>query len=175
MRVVPSLHRPLAVALVLAVTVAGVSGCRWFRKTDDVYKQSAEARPLEVPPDLSQPNTSAAMGVPGAQGGSVMRSSMASAPAASTSGATGFTVPGDRDAVFAKVGEVLAATAGVTVASKAQLLGTYDVDYEGSKFLLRVTKVDAGTYVSTVDPRGMPASGAASAKLLAAVKAGLGG
>jgi hypothetical protein len=71
----------------------------------------------------------------------------------------GFTVPGERDAVFAKVGDALAATEGVTVASRAQLLGTYDVSYEGSDFLVRVTKVDAGVYISAVDPRGLPAAG----------------
>src|SRR3546814_3401164 len=76
-------------------------------------------------------------------------------------------------AVFDRIGEVLAATDGVTIASKAQILGTYDVDYEGSKFLLRVTKVQAGAYVSAVDPRGLPASGDAPVKLVAALKAAL--
>ena len=162
------------VAATLIVAVVGASGCRWFRKGDDLYAQSPESRPLEVPPDLDQPDTSGAMKMPPtAAGGSVTRSSMP-APAASTGSNTGFTVTGERDAVFEKVGEILAATAGATVVSKAQLLGTYDVDFEGSKFLVRVTKVDAGTYVSAVDPRGLPATGEAPAKLIAALKAGLG-
>lgn len=163
------------VAAALVIAVVGASGCRWFRKGDDLYAQSPESRPLEVPPDLDQPDTSGAMKMPptAAAGGSVSRSSMP-APAASTGSNTGFTVSGERDAVFAKVGEILAATTGATVVSKAQLLGTYDVDYEGSKFLVRVTKVDAGTYVSAVDPRGLPATGEAPAKLIAALKAGLG-
>jgi uncharacterized lipoprotein len=98
------------------------------------------------------------------------------APAASaTSAATGFTIAGERDAVFTKVGEALAATEGVTVASKAQLLGTYDVSYAGSNFLVRVTKVEAGVYVSAVDPRGMPATHDAATKLIAALKTALGG
>jgi uncharacterized lipoprotein len=162
-----------AVAAALVVAVVGASGCRWFRKGDDLYAQSPESRPLEVPPDLDQPDTSGAMKMPPAAAGSVTRSSMP-APAASTNSNTGFTVTGERDAVFEKVGEILAATTGATVVSKAQLLGTYDVDYEGSKFLVRVTKVDAGTYVSAVDPRGLPATGEAPAKLIAALKAGLG-
>ncbi len=164
-----------AIATALVVAVIGASGCRWFRKGDDLYAQSPESRPLEVPPDLDQPDTSGAMKMPptAAAGGSVTRSSMP-APAASTGSNTGFTVSGERDAVFAKVGEILATTTGATVVSKAQLLGTYDVDYEGSKFLVRVTKVDAGTYVSAVDPRGLPATGEAPAKLIAALKAGLG-
>jgi len=160
------------VAAALVVAVVGASGCRWFRKGDDLYAQSPESRPLEVPPDLDQPDTSGAMKMPPASG-SVSRSSMP-APAASTNSNTGFTVTGERDAVFEKVGEILAATTGATVVSKAQLLGTYDVDFEGSKFLVRVTKVDAGTYVSAVDPRGLPATGEAPTRLIAALRAGLG-
>lgn len=159
----------------LVVAVAAASGCSWFRKDKDVYAQSAESRPLEVPPDLDLPNTEGAMKLPAADGSqSVTRSSMP-APAPSTNSATGFTVPGERDAVFTRVGEALAATTGLTVASKAQILGTYDVDYEGSKFLVRVTQVDAGVYVSAVDPRGLPATGEAATKLVANLKIALGG
>jgi hypothetical protein len=98
-----------------------------------------------------------------------------SAPVQSGASPIGFTVAGARDAIFAKVGEALAATEGVTVASRAQILGTYDVSYGGANFLVRVTAVDAGVYVSAVDPRGLPASGEAPQKLIAALKAALGG
>ena len=118
------------------------------------------------------------MGTPDATQ-SVTRSSMTTAPAASAqapqASATGFTVAGERDDVFNKVGTALAATEGVTIASKAQLLGTYDVSYEASNFLVRVTKVEAGVYVSAVDPRGMPATGDAATKLIAALKTAIGG
>lgn len=199
-----------AVLAVLVVSVFAASGCRWFRRNNP-YNQSAETRPLEVPPDLDRPNTAAALGGPT----SVTRSTMSStpmqaapatqapataapaaeaqaaapgapAPAAATPAAvlpaaapaaagSGFTVTGELDAVFNKVGEALATVPGATVASKAQLLGAYDVNYEGSNFLVRVTKVDAGVYVSAVDPRGVAASGEAPAKLMAALKAALGG
>jgi uncharacterized lipoprotein len=163
------------VVVALAVAVLGASGCHWFHKGKDLYAQSPESRPLEVPPDLNLPDTSSAMKTPAGDGSeSVSRSAMP-APAASAPDNTGFTVAGDRDAVFAKVGESLTATSGVTIASKADILGTYDVDYEGSKFLVRVTKVEAGSYVSAVDPRGMPATGDGPAKLIAALKAALGG
>lgn len=157
-----------ALVLLLACAVLAASGCSWFRRNSP-YNQSAETRPLEVPPDLDRPNTDAALGTPS----SVTRSAVsAAAPAAAN---TGFTVAGERDAVFARVGEALAATPGVTIASKAELLGAYDVSYEGSNFLVRVTPVDAGIYVSAVDPRGAAASGEAPAKLIAAIKAALGG
>ena len=168
---VPSI-RFLAVAA-LAVAVLAASGCSWFRKGNDLYAQSPESRPLEVPPDLNLPDTAGAMKLPGDATQSVSRSSMT--PAASPApDNTGFTVQGDRDAVFEKIGEVLASTEGVTIARKVQILGTYDIDYVGSQFLLRVTKVQAGAYVSAVDPRGMPASGEAPVKLVSALKAALG-
>lgn len=185
-----------AVLAVLVVSVFAASGCRWFRKGNP-YSQSAETRPLEVPPDLDRPNTDAALGAQA----SVTRSSMsgtpvqgsavaapaattsqaaagtpgAAAPAAPAAAGSGFTVPGTRDEAFEKVGTALAGVPGVTIASKAQLLGAYDVSYEGSNFLVRVTEVEAGAYISAVDPRGVAASGEAPAKLMAALKAALGG
>jgi|SRR5690606_26705426 len=162
------------VAAALAVAVLGTAGCSWFRKGNDLYAQSPENRPLEVPPDLDLPDTSGAMALPADAPRSVTRSATAPRPAAQDNN-TGFNVQGDRDAVFNRIGEVLAATEGVTIASKAQILGTYDVDYAGSQFLLRVTRVGEGAYVSAVDPRGMPAAGDGPAKLVAALKAALGG
>jgi len=160
--------RPLVVAVVV-LSVMTMSGCHWFKRGNP-YQQSAQTRPLEVPPDLDKPNTEGAMQAP-AQ--SVTRSSVGTP--ASQASASGFTVAGDRDDVFNKVGSALAATQGVTIASKAQLLGTYDVSYQGANFLVRITKVDAGVYVSAVDPRGMPDTGDAATKLIAALKTAIGG
>ena len=172
MRSTPILrHAGLAV---LVVSLLAASGCSWFRKNSP-YNQPPEARALEVPPDLDRPDTAAAVGAPS----SVTRSSMTAASgqgsAAGTAAAGGFTVAGDTDAVFNQVGQVLATVPGLTVASKAQLLRTYDVNYEGSNFLVRVTQVEGGTHVSAVDPRGGVAGGEARTKLLAAIRSGLGG
>lgn len=156
------------VAAALAATLA--SGCSWFRKGDGLYAESAENRPLEVPPDLDLPSAEGAMKLP--PGAAAAASAP---PAAAVGSASGFTVPGNRDAVFAKVGDALAAVQGLTVASRAQLLGTYDVNYEGADFLVRVTAVEAGVYVSAVDPRGLPATGDAPTKLMAALRSALGG
>ncbi|MFN3311469.1 MAG: hypothetical protein ACK40R_07170 [Thermomonas sp.] len=155
-----------AAPLVAALLVTGLSGCHWFKKKNELYTQSAETRPLEVPPDLDRPAADKAMALPSA-------ASAASATTARPQAATGFAVPADRDAVFAKVGEVLAATPGVQIASKAEILGTYDVDYMDSKFLVRVTKAGDGAFVSAVDPRGLPPSGDAAGKLIAALKAAI--
>jgi len=162
-----SLIRLLAVALV-AVAVVGTSGCKWFRKGSDLYAGSPETRPLEVPPDLDRPDTSGAMQVPDT--GSVTRSSLAAPGSAQPNG---FAVAGELDAVFTRVGEVLAATPGLTIVNSAQLLGTYDVDYGDAKFLVRVTRTESGAYVAAVDARGLPASGDPPQRLIAALKAAL--
>lgn len=179
LRPVPTVRAPRVLAIAaLAVAVVVASGCQMFRGKNDLYAQSPESRPLEVPPDLDRPDTSGAMAMsPGAQPAapaSVTRSSMP-APGAATANTTGFNVAGERDVTFARVGELLAATEGVTVVSKAEILGTYDVDYAGSKFLVRVTPIAAGAYVSAVDPRGLPATGEAPERLVATLKAALGG
>lgn len=161
----------LAAPLTAAVLVAFVSGCSMFGKKDELYTQSSESRPLEVPPDLDRPSADRAMALPGSTG-SVSASGMNSA-GGSSAAPIGFNATGDRDAIFSKVGEVLGATAGVTVVSRAQILGTYDVDYMGAKFLVRVTRVGDGAYVSVVDPRGLPPTGEPPVKLIGALKAAI--
>ena len=163
-----------AVAGLLVVGLLGATGCSWFRKGDKLYAQSPESRPLEVPPDLDLPRTDGALIVPT---GSAMASSQAAAPVVASAVASplGFNVAGTRDEVFAKVGDALVAIDGVNVASRAQLLGAFDVNYEGSNFLVRISAVDSGAYVSAVDPRGMPAVGEPPVKLIGALKAALGG
>ena len=155
-----------------AMLVAFLGGCHWFGKDSELY--TAQPRPLEVPPDLDQPNVEAAMKLPATASG------QAAAPAAAgaTAGAAtpiGFTVPGEREDIFNKVGDALGKVEGLTVASRAVLLGTYDVNYAGSDFLVRITKVDAGVYISAVDPRGLPAAGDAPKRLIESLKTALGG
>lgn len=159
--------RPIALVAVAAIAVAGLSGCSWFKKgAKGDYALAPEMRPLEVPPDLTLPNSAGAMQVPAP--------ATASAVAAAAAG-PGFDVAASRDDTFNKVGEALAAIPGVTIASKAQLLGAYDISYEGASFLVRVSAKGEGSAVSAVDPRGMPATGAAPTKLMAELKAKLGG
>ncbi|MBN8263267.1 MAG: hypothetical protein J0M21_01280 [Xanthomonadales bacterium] len=168
-------HAPARLALAIAAVVlaSGVSGCHWFGKKDELYTQSVESRPLEVPPDLDRPSADRAMALPSA-GGSATASGVASAAGSPGAAAPiGFNATGDRDALFAKVGQVLAATEGVTIANKAEILGTYDVSYMGANFLVRVTKVGDGAYISAVDPRGLPPVGEPPVKLINTLKAAL--
>ncbi|WP_225764047.1 hypothetical protein [Stenotrophomonas sp. Marseille-Q4652] len=155
----------LALSAVVAVTTTGCFG----KGARGDYAMAPEMRPLEVPPDLNLPGASAPQE-------SVLASSVAR-PAQAAAGAMpagGFTAAGSRDEVFGKVGQVLESIEGVTIASRAQLLGSYDVAYEGSNFLVRVVGVEAGSYVSAVDPRGLPATDAAPVKLIAELQQRLG-
>jgi hypothetical protein len=164
-----SMSKPLfrAIAGVLLVGLVATGGCSWFRKDDALYAQDPANRPLEVPPPLELPGA-------GATSASSVVSSSQPAPTASAAPGS-FSIAGPRDAAFERVGEALAAIPGVTVAGRAQLLGAFDLSYEGSSFLVRVSEAGAGATVSVVDPRGLPASGEAPAKLMAQLKTALGG
>jgi len=163
--------RACTAVLLVSTTALLLGGCSWFSKgAKGDYALAPEERPLEVPPDLNLPDTSGAMALPPA--GAVSRPSQGpgAAPAASPSG---FTVPGTREAVFAQVGTALEGIQGLTIASRAQLLGTYDVNYQGTDFLVRVVAVEAGAYVSAVDPRGLPATAEGPLAVVKALQAEL--
>lgn len=171
MRQSVSAIRVLSFAILATATLVGTTGC-FKRGAKGDYALAPEMRPLEVPPDLNVPGGSAAAQVP-ALASQAARPAPAAASTQAAANAAGFTVTGSKDEVFAKVGTALEAVDGVKVASKAQLLGSYDVAFEGSDFLVRVVGVEAGAYVSAVDPRGLPATGAAPVKLLGELKAKL--
>ncbi|HIE5356976.1 TPA: hypothetical protein ACXNP2_003608 [Stenotrophomonas maltophilia] len=171
MRQSVSAVRVLSFALIALTTVVTTTGC-FKRGAKGDYALAPEMRPLEVPPDLNLPSASGENQVP-RLASTTAPAAAAAAPAAPAVGSTGFTIPGSKDEAFAKVGTALEGVQGVTIASRAQLLGSYDVAYEGSNFLVRVVAVDAGAYVSAVDPRGLPATAEAPVKLIAALKAAL--
>lgn len=164
--------RPVRVAALVAISIAvlGTSGCHWFGKDrkKDYYAMSEADRPLEFPPALNQAD--AERSTANTASGSVSRSSLAT-PASTH--VISFVAPGDRADVFAKVGDALAKVQGVTIASRAQLLGAYDIDYRGEKFLVRVSDGTNGALVSAVDPRGVAADTDAAASVIAQLKAAL--
>lgn len=164
--------RVLSFAIVATATLIGTTGC-FKRGARGDYAMAPEVRPLEVPPDLNAPGNNPGAQVPVlASQAAKPAPAQAQAPAAAANNA-GFTIPGSKEEVFGKVGTALESVDGVKIASKAQLLGSFDVNYEGSDFLVRVVAVEAGAYISTVDPRGLPATGAAPTKLLGELKAKL--
>lgn len=173
MRQSVSTVRVLSYALLAIAVAAGTTGC-FKRGAKGDYALAPEMRPLEVPPDLNVPAGAGGNQVPALS--SATKPAAPAAPAAAAApaaGSSGFTIPGSKEEVFGKVGTALEGVEGVTIASRAQLLGSYDVAYEGSNFLVRVVAVDAGAYISAVDPRGMPATAEAPVKLIGALKAKL--
>lgn len=162
-----STTRALTLALAAVVIAGTATGCSWFHKKGPKgdYALSPEMRPLEVPPDLTRPDTAGAMQVP-----TLASQSRGQAAAAQ---ANGFAVAGGKDEVFDKVGTALEEVDGVAIDSRAKLLGAYDVSFAGEKFLVRVASSDAGSFVSAVDARGVAATGPAPKRLIAELKSQL--
>ena len=75
-------------AILVAITVTALlGGCSWFRKGPrGDYALVQEQRPLEVPPDLTLPDTSGAMALPPTAGGQAAQRPAAPAPTASIPG-----------------------------------------------------------------------------------------
>ena len=160
MRHNPRIARVLGLLLVIGLAGAGLSGCSRAVKAD--FAKAPEDRPLEIPPPLDvagTPTVAAQAGAP--------------APARPSAAAAGFRVDGARDAVYARVGEVLDGIEGLAIVSKAELLGSYDVTYQGSSFLVRVVGDSQAAQVSAVDARGQQAAGEAPAAVLARLQAAL--
>lgn len=153
--------------IALSITVASVSGCSWFHRGNKLYAASAESRPLEVPPELDT-TTVAARSAPA--GGSTTASATQQAVSQAS---VGFKVAGSRDEVFNRLGEALAKVEGLTITSRAQLLGAYDVTYSGASFLVRATATEGGVYIAAVDPRGLPVTADAARQLIATLRTSL--
>jgi len=166
MRDVASPVRVLSAALLALAVIGGVSGCKWFRKDNALYAGPPENRPLEVPPDLDRPRTEGAVTVPQTPQ-SVTRSG---AEATAQANANGFAAAGAREAVFERVARALVLVNGLTIVNQAELLGTFEVEYGGESFMVRVAGAEDGSFVSAVDARGEPANGAAAQRLITALR-----
>lgn len=156
--------RPLILgAVALALVSAG--GCSWMKGKDkqQPYQKSTESRPLEVPPDLTVPDTSAATNLPAA--------SLLGGPRSANS--NGFVVDGDVKSVWERVGKAIDGVAGASVTGRAEAITSYDVTFEGQSFLLRVEAAGNQSRISAISPDGMPLTQGPGAKLLTEVQKGL--
>lgn len=144
-------------ALGLAVSVALVSGCSWFRAASP-YEQSPESRPLEVPPDLSLPNTTQAMRVPDAPAAAPAR-----APAAPSQA---FVLADDKASAWRRVGLALERIDGVSIGERVEVAGVFNVSYRGESLLVRIAPEGSGTRVAAVASSGAEATSAAASSLL---------
>ncbi|PIQ37548.1 MAG: hypothetical protein COW59_06480 [Lysobacterales bacterium CG17_big_fil_post_rev_8_21_14_2_50_64_11] len=167
-----------ALIAVIAVTLVATSGCGWFRSKKDPYKNAAENRPLEVPPDLDRPRVDAAMQIPAvrsraASDTAAAGASISAAPQALISDGQ-FVLADTLDSAWRRVGLALERMDGVTVGTRSQALGTTEVAYKGQTFLVRLRAQDESTEISAVATDGRSLAGGPAAELLALLKTRLG-
>jgi uncharacterized lipoprotein len=157
------LSRPLLLGAVI-LAMATASGCSWFRsKSRADYTASQENRPLEVPPDLDLPDTSASTVLPSA----------ANLGSGVTTRNAGVLVAGGANAVWAKVGELLGGIDGLEVTGRAEALRSYDVSFQGQSFLIRVEEAGGQSRIAAISADGQVLSGGAAGQVLRALKEGL--
>jgi hypothetical protein len=157
------LPRPLLLGAVVLALACASTGCSWF-KHKSTYTQSVENQPLEVPPGMSQPDTSAATTLPpagnlGAGAARVRGTDIRLADAAAVA--------------YPKVGAALEAIPGVVINARTEALGSYDVTYGGENLLVRVQDSVGGTRLLALSPDGRLLFAGNAGKLLAAIKAKL--
>ena len=160
------MHRSLRPVLVVAVAfalAAGAGGCSWFKHKSD-YAASKEDRPLEVPPDLDLPDTSASTALPPTAGGSPALASGMANP--------NVLVPGRATEVYPKIGTALEGIPGVTINGRAEALSSYDVSYKGESFLVRAQDSQGGgSRLLALSADGRLLNSGAAAELLKLVRA----
>jgi len=152
--------RPLLLVGVasLAIVVAA-SGCSWI-KNKTHYQASREANPLEVPPDMDKPDTSAATSLP----------TVGSMTTPTSNNTSDGRLPVPVAEAYPKIGDILNTTPGVTVNGRAEALSSYDVSYKGESFLLRVLDATGGSRLVALSPDGRMLNSGSAAELMAAIK-----
>jgi len=176
-----SIRNAVLVGSTVLLLMAG-SGCAQRGPRGD-YALPIEQRPLEVPPELNlavnndgRQGPALASVVQATQTGATQANPIVAPTAPVTSAtnmaaaASGFTVSGSREQVYEALGQILTALDGVTIASRSQMLTSFDVSFADSRFLLRVTTTETGTRVSAVDARGLPVTETGAVQLLEILK-----
>ena len=154
--------RPLLLVGIAAFAiVVASSGCSWIKNKTN-YQSSKEGNPLEVPPGLDMPDTSAATGLPLASTAGVS----GSAPMSAKYGHLDVSAA----EAYPKVGNILNSTPGVVVNGSAEALSSYDVTYKGESFLLRVLDATGGSRLVALSADGRMLNSGAPAELMVAIK-----
>jgi len=160
--------RPKLGGLLLLVAATALSGCSWFRK-EPAYLDSAESRPLDVPPDLVLPSSSAALQIPPAAAGAP---TPGEAPPAALGVATSFDINDTAENAFRRVGLALGRIDGAT-ATPVAALNSYEVGFRGESFLVRLSARGEAVRVDAISPEGAAISGGAAGELLGLLQARL--
>ncbi len=163
----PVTPRALA-ATALAAVLLSTAGCGWFRGGER-YLDATENRPLELPPGLDRPTVDPAMAVP-----TVAAIAPASAPSAAPAAAASLVLDDTAENAFRRVGLALGRIEGVTVGGNSPLLGTYEVQYRGQDFLVRVQASGEQANVAALSPDGATLSSGPAVELIGQLRARLG-
>ena len=162
--------RPLVAGLALALVSAGLPGCSWLRGNDnDLDLDSREGRPLEVPPDLVTPSSPAALRVPAAVAGA---SAPGEAPPAALGPGAAFDLDDSAESAFRRVGLALARIEGAS-ATPVVALNSYEVEFRGERFLVRLAPQGESVRIDAISPEGRPVSAGAAGELLAQLRSRL--
>jgi uncharacterized lipoprotein len=157
----------------LATSIVATSGCGWFRASTG-YEGSRETRPLEVPPDLSTPAVEPSMQLPAVTQAQAQRAP-AGAQAPAGGAVSSFEVADAAGETWRRVGLALDRIEGVNITNRAQLLGSYEVQYRGESFLVRVQQGQGETStVTAVNAAGQSVGTGAATELLGLLRQRLG-
>jgi uncharacterized lipoprotein len=131
-----------SILVLLAATTLG--GCSWFHHRNDYYNKAAEARPLDVPPDLDTPVTSNELIVPSASATAATASSTSVAPPAANvaagvpaSGSTttltgdGLHVADSPEHAWQRVGLALERAQVGTISARDESARSYTIEVSG--------------------------------------------
>lgn len=157
------------VAIALAAVLLSSAGCGWFRGKER-YLDATESRPLELPPGLDRPAVDPAMAVPTVSDVAPPSASPSAAPAAAAS----LVLDDTAENAFRRVGVALGRIDGVTVGGNSPLLGTYEVQYRGQDFLVRVQASGQQANVAALSPDGATLSSGPAVELIGLLRARLG-
>lgn len=160
----PVTPRALA-ATALAAVLLSSAGCSWFRGGER-YLDATENRPLELPPGLDRPTVDPAMAVPTV-------AAIAPTPAAPAASAS-LVLDDTAENAFRRVGLALGRIDGVTVGGNSPLLGTYEVQFRGQDFLVRVQASGEQANVAALSPDGATLSSGPAVELIGLLRARLG-
>jgi hypothetical protein len=165
----PRHFRPLIFATVV-VALAATSGCHWVKQHSwfghdkgPKYAHSLENRPLEVPPDLTLPDTQSALPMPAANAVGTSAEAPLSGMLLSVSAVD----------AYPKIAAALEGTPGVVISGRSEALGSFDVTYQGESFLIRVQDRAGGSRLLALSADGQILGGGAAAALMEAIKSKL--
>ena len=170
--------------LLLILMIALTAGCGWFggnKRKVAAYELAPEARPLELPPDLDMPMANPEMVIPVVPPGPVGTGpappirgvgtpAAAAAAGVTIAGVTDFTLEDSKANAFRRIGLALGRVEGVHTASSSELLGTFEVQYLGQDFLIRIEEAEVGVRVDAVTTDGREISTGPASQLLAQLK-----